>query len=80
MCDNNVRHYLWRCTGVAALATLLLPLLGCCVLAYLYAGHVGQALLATAIRRFYDPRLFINPPAVVRELHDSYRLKRWKLI
>jgi glycosyltransferase involved in cell wall biosynthesis len=80
MHDKNVRHYLWRCTGVAALATLLLPLLACCVLAYLYAGHAGKALLATAIRRFYDPRLFINPPAVVRGLHDSYRLKRCTLV
>jgi len=80
MRDKIVRHYVWRCTGVAALATLLLPLLGFCVLAYLYAGHAGRALLATAIRRFYDPRLFANPPAVVRVLHDRYRLKRWKLV
>ncbi len=80
MRDKTVRHYVWRCTGVAALATLLLPLLGLCVLAYLCAGHVGRTLLATAIRRFYDPRLFANPPAVTRVLHDRYRLKRWKLV
>jgi glycosyltransferase involved in cell wall biosynthesis len=78
--DKTVRHYVWRCTGVAALATLFLPLLGCCVLAYLCAGYAGKALLATAIRRFYDPRLFTNPPAVIRGLHDRYRLKRCTLV
>ena len=78
--DKTVRHYVWRCTGVTALATLLLPLLGCCVLAYLCAGHVGRVLLATAIRRFYDPRLFTDPPAVVRELHGRDRLKRCTLV
>jgi hypothetical protein len=80
MRDKTVRHYIWRRTGVAALGTLLLPLLGFCVLAYLYTGHVGRVLLATVIRRFYDPRLFADPPAVVRVLHDRYQLKRWKLV
>jgi glycosyltransferase involved in cell wall biosynthesis len=58
MRDKTMRHYIWRCTGVVALATLLLPLLGLCALAYLCAGKVGRTILATAIRRFYDPRLF----------------------
>jgi hypothetical protein len=80
MRDKTVRHYVWRCTAVAALATLLLPLLGFCALAYLCAGHVGRAILAAAIKRFYDPRLFTHPPAVIRVLHDRYRLKHWKLV
>jgi len=50
-------HHTWRRTCVAALATLLLPLLGLCVLAHLCTGHVGSGLLSAAIRRFYDPRL-----------------------
>src|SRR5215510_5105221 len=70
MRDKAVRHHIWRRTGVAALATLLLPFLGLCALAYLYAGHVGRALLAAAIRQFYDPGLFTTPPAVTRVLHD----------
>lgn len=77
---KTARHHVWRRTGVAALATLLLPLLGLCVLAYLCAGHVGRTLLAAAIRWFYDPRLFPHPPAVTRVLHDRSRLKRWKLV
>jgi glycosyltransferase involved in cell wall biosynthesis len=80
MRDKTVRHYVWRCTGIAALATLLLPLLVFCALAYLCAGHVGRVMLAAAIRRFYDPCLFTHPPVVVRVLHDRYRFKRWKLV
>jgi glycosyltransferase involved in cell wall biosynthesis len=80
MRDKAVRYHVWRHTCVAALATLLLPLLGLCVLAYLCAGHLGKALLAAAIRRFYDPCLFMTPPSVTRVLHDRYRLKRWKLV
>ena len=78
--DKAVRHHVWRCTYVAAWATLLLPLLGLCVLAYLCAGHVGKTLLTVAIRWFYNPRLFAHPPAVTRVLHDRYRLKRWKFV
>jgi len=78
--DKAVRYHVWRCTCVAALATMLLPLLGLCALAYLCAGHVGRWLLAATIRRFYDPRLLAHPPAVTRVLHDRYRLKRWKLV
>jgi glycosyltransferase involved in cell wall biosynthesis len=75
-----IRHDTWRRTCVAALATLLLPLLGLCVLAHLCAGHVGSALLCAAIRRFYDPRLLANTPAVTKVLHERYRYKRWKLV
>src|SRR5262245_38191027 len=73
-------YYTWRRTCVAALATLLLPLLILCVLAHLCAGHVGSALLSAAIRRFYDPRLLAHTPAVTRVFHDRYRSKRWKLV
>src|SRR5262245_23711591 len=66
---TSCRHT-WRRTGVAALATLLLPLLVLCVLAHLCAGHVGSALLSAAIRRFYDPRLLAHTPAVTGVLHD----------
>jgi glycosyltransferase involved in cell wall biosynthesis len=78
--DRAVRHHVWRRLYVAAMATLLLPFLGMCVLAYLGAGNPGRALLAAAIRRFYAPCLFTTPPAVTRVLHDRYRLKRWKLV
>ena len=74
------RHYTWRRTCVAALATLLLPLLVLCVFAHLCMGHVGSALLAAAIRRFYDPLLLAHTPAATRVLHDRYRSKRWKLV
>jgi glycosyltransferase involved in cell wall biosynthesis len=80
MGDKTARYYVWRRTCVAALATLLLPLLGLCALAYLCIGHVGRTLLAAAIRWFYDPRLFAHPAAITRVLHDRYRLKRWKLV
>ena len=78
--DKTVRHHVWRRTCVAAMATLLLPLLGLCALAYLCAGPLGRALLAAAVRRFYDPCLLTTPLAVTRVLHDRYRLKRWKLV
>lgn len=68
--DRVVCHHAWRRTGVAALATLLLPLLGLCVLAHLWAGRVGSTLLAAAIRRFYNQRLLAHTPAVTRVFHD----------
>lgn len=77
---KTIRHDTWRRTCVAALATLLLPLLVLCVLAHLCAGHVGSALLAAAIRRFYNQRLLAHTPAVTGVFHDRYRSKRWKLV
>src|SRR6202008_3370330 len=59
-----LRHHTWQRTCVAALATVLLPLLMLCVFAHLGAGHVGSALLAATIRRFYDSRLLAHTPAV----------------
>lgn len=50
-------QHAWRRMRVAALATVLLPLLVLCVLAHLCAGHVGSVMLSAAIRRFYP-----NPP------------------
>jgi len=73
-------RHTWRRMWVAALATLLLPLLVLCVLAHLCAGHVGSALLAAAIQRFYDPRRLPHPPTVTRVVHERYRCKRWKLV
>jgi hypothetical protein len=80
MRDKAVRHGVWRCTGIAALATLLLPLLSLCALVYLCTRDVGATLLDAAIRRFYDPRLLANAPVITRGLHERYRLKRWKLV
>ena len=73
-------HHTWQRTRVAALATVLLPLLVLCVVAHLWAGHGGSVLLSSAIRRFYDPCLLANTPAVTRVFHDRYRSKRWKLV
>ena len=75
-----IRHHTWRRMCVAALATVLLPLLVLGILAHLYMGHMGSALLSAAIRRFYDPCLLANTPAVTRVFHDRYRSKRWKLV
>jgi len=78
--QRTIRHHAWRRTCVAALATVLLPLLVLCVLAYLCTGHVGSAWLSAAIRRFYDPRLLTHTPAMTRVFHDRYRSQRWKLV
>src|SRR5215475_6654143 len=77
---RTIRHHVWRRTCVAALATVLLPLLVLCVLSYLCTAHVGSAWLSAAIRRFYDPRLLTHTPAMTRVFHDRYRSQRWKLV
>jgi hypothetical protein len=77
---KEMRHHAWRRTCVAALATVLLPLLLLCVLAHLGAGQVGSALLCATIRRFYDARLLAYTPAVMRVFNDRSRSKRWKLV
>lgn len=52
--NKAVHYYAWRHAYVAGLATVFLPLLALCVLIYLCAGRMGNALLAAAIRRFYQ--------------------------
>ncbi|MBM3224836.1 MAG: glycosyltransferase family 2 protein [Candidatus Tectomicrobia bacterium] len=78
--EKAARQCLWQRTRRAALATVGLPWLGLCALAYLCLGRLGATWLAWTIQHLYDPRLLAPAPTDPRGLHDHYRRKRWKLV
>ncbi len=60
-----------RRTGIAALATLCLPLLAGLGLATWCGGRLGQRWRAAMIRGVYDPCLFSSQRVVARDDHGS---------